>query len=86
MDDDLGELRADVSAVGDDVTDSRDSPSAGIADLRAEVAALTDELDRVDTIEAELEGPQTFRDRLNSAFGPGGGSGDSNGGCEDGSE
>ena len=86
VDDDLGELRADVSAVGDDVTDARDSPSAGIADLRAEVAALTDELDRVDTIEAELEGPQTFRDRLNSAFGPGGGSGDSNGGCEDGSE
>ena len=77
VDDDLGELRADVSAVGDDVTDARESLSADIADLRAEVAALTDELDRVDTIEAEIEGLQTFRDRLNSAFGPGGGSGNS---------
>ena len=86
VDDDLGELRADVSAVGDDVTDARESLSADIADLRAEVAALTDELDRVDTIEAEIEGLQTFRDRLNSAFGPGGGSGDSDGGSEDGSE
>jgi ABC-type transporter Mla subunit MlaD len=77
VDDDLGGLRADVSAVGDDVTDARESLSADIADLRAEVAALTDELDRVDTIEAEIEGLQTFRDRLNSAFGPGGGSGNS---------
>ena len=50
-------------------------------DLRAEVTALTDELERVDTIEAEIKELQTFRDRLNSAFGPGGGgSGGSGGG------
>ena len=79
VDDDLEELQADVAALGDDVTDTRESLSADIADLRAEVTALTDELERVDTIEAEIDDLQTFRDRLNSAFGPGG-SGDSDGG------
>ena len=81
LDDDLEELQAGVSAVGDDVTDTRESLSADIVDLRAEVTALTDELERVDTIEAEIKELQTFRDRLNSAFGPGGGgSGGSGGG------
>ncbi|MBB6646352.1 hypothetical protein [Halobellus ruber] len=73
LDDDLEEVRAEVSAVDDDLEEARTSLSADIADLRAEVAALTDELDRLDAIESEIADLQTFRDRLNSAFGPGGG-------------
>ena len=75
IDDDLGEVREEVSAVDADVTDARESLSADVAGLRAEVSALTDELERVDTIESEIEELQAFRDRLNSAFGPGGGGG-----------
>ncbi len=73
VDDDLDAVREDVSTVAEDVADAQESLSADVADLRAEVSALADELDRVDEVEAEIEELQTFRDRLNSAFGPGGG-------------
>jgi predicted nucleic acid-binding Zn-ribbon protein len=73
VDDDLEAVREDVSTVAEDVADAQESLSADVADLRAEVSALADELDRVDEVEAEIEELQTFRDRLNSAFGPGGG-------------
>ncbi|GGJ00490.1 hypothetical protein GCM10008995_07910 [Halobellus salinus] len=76
VDDDLDEVREEVSAVDAGVADVRESVSADVADLRAEVTALTDALQRVDNIEAEIEELQTFRDRLNSAFGPGGGGSD----------
>ena len=82
VDDDLGEVREEVSTVDADVADVRESLSADVADLRAEVTALTDELQRVDDIEAEIEELQAFRDRLNSAFGPGGGSDGGEGGEE----
>ena len=75
VDDDLGAVREDVSTVAEDVADAQESLSADVADLRAEVSALADELDRVDVVEAEIEELRTFRDRLNSAFGPGGGGG-----------
>jgi len=75
LDDDIGEVREEVSAVAEDVADAQESLSADVADLRAEVSALTDELDRVETIESDIEELQTFRDRLSSAFGPGGGGG-----------
>jgi predicted nucleic acid-binding Zn-ribbon protein len=73
LDNDLETVRAEVSAVDDDLEEARTSLSADIADLRAEVTALTDELERLDAIESEIADLQTFRDRLNSAFGPGGG-------------
>ena len=79
VDDDLGAVREDVSTVAEDVADAQESLSADVADLRAEVSALADEFDRVDEVEAEIGELQTFRDRLNSAFGPGGG-GDGDGG------
>ena len=82
VDDDLGEVREEVSTVDADVADVRESLSTDVADLRAEVTALTDELQRVDDIEAEIEELQAFRDRLNSAFGPGGGSDGGEGGEE----
>ena len=82
VDDGLGEVREEVSTVDADVADVRESLSTDVADLRAEVTALTDELQRVDDIEAEIEELQAFRDRLNSAFGPGGGSDGGEGGEE----
>jgi len=69
---DLGDTDEYVSQVDDDLREVRESLSADIADLRAEVTALTDELERIDAIEDEIADLQTFRDRLNSAFGPGG--------------
>ena len=83
VDDDVGEIREEVAAVDADVADVRESLSADVADLRAEVTALTDELQRVDDIEAEIEELQAFRDRLNSAFGPGGGGSDGGEGGEE---
>ena len=73
--DEVAAVREDVAAVDADVEGVREELTAEVEDLGAEVSALSDELDRVESIEAEIEELQAFRDRLNSAFGPAGGAG-----------
>ena len=71
LDEEMGDVREDIAAIDGDVVDTRESLEAELDDLRAEVSALSNELDRIGSIEREIEELQQFRDRLNSAFGPG---------------
>ena len=61
-----------MTEIDGDVLDVRESLEAELDELRADVAALSSDLDRIDAIESEIEELQTFRDRLNDAFGPAG--------------
>jgi prefoldin subunit 5 len=67
----MGDVREDIAAIDGDVVETRESLEAELDDLRAEVSALSAELDRIGSIEREIEELQRFRDRVNSAFGPG---------------
>ena len=71
LDEEMGDVREDIAAIDGDVVETRESLEAELDDLRAEVSALSAELDRIGEIEREIEELQQFRDRLNSAFGPG---------------
>jgi prefoldin subunit 5 len=76
----LPDLEDDVSEL-QDRTEDLDDLEESVADLREErVADLDGRLDgladAVDTLEAEMEEMKAFRDRLSSAFGPGGGPGE----------
>jgi peptidoglycan hydrolase CwlO-like protein len=71
LDEEMGDVREDIAAIDGDVVETRESLEAELDDLRAEVSALSNELDRIGDIEREIEELQQFRDRLNSAFGPG---------------
>ncbi|WP_336021732.1 hypothetical protein [Halobellus salinisoli] len=70
LDEEMGDVREDIAAIDGDVVDVQESLEAELDELRAEVSALSADLDRIDSIEAEIEELQTFRDRLNNAFGP----------------
>ena len=84
--DDVDAAIGDVATDMDDVVADVDETDTAVSELddevgvlREDLAALSDELGRIDAIEDDIEQLQAFRDRLNSAFGPGGG-GDEDGG------
>ncbi|MFB6090621.1 MAG: hypothetical protein ABEJ97_06135, partial [Halobellus sp.] len=76
LDDEMGDVREDIAALDGDVVDVRETLEAEIDDLRRDLSELSAELDRVESIEEDIRTLKEFRDRLNSAFGPGGAGGE----------
>jgi predicted nucleic acid-binding Zn-ribbon protein len=71
LDGELGDVREDIASLDGDIVEARAALERDVEALRGDLDELSTAIERIEELEATVEGLESFRHRLNDVFGAG---------------